>query len=393
MLGTHVHRYIFREILSPTLLCLVIFTMVMVLGRAFKLVDLIIDKGVALSDILVLLGTLLPALFSITLPLAFLMGIMVGLGRMSADSETVALKSAGVGLGAMSVPVFTLAIVFVLLTGATNLWLKPWGSRAFEKKSFEIARQKATIGFQPRIFMKQFNNLVLYANEVNSRAGELTGLFIVEKKPEATSLVFADSGRVLVDEATETLTIRLKDGVIHRQQAQSLDNYQLVHFRSYDIQPDMELSSAPAERTHRKPKELSTMQLWKSTSTDQDQKRAQELQAELHWRLSSSLAPVLFVLFGLPFSLQSNRSGRSSGFVMGLIIFLVYYFVLSTASTLTKDVGTSPWLTYWAVHATLAVMGIIFLRQSSLERPNILVVWVDQAIRTLQKRARKHVNA
>jgi lipopolysaccharide export system permease protein len=69
--------------------------MVMVMGQAYKLVGLIIDKGVSPIDIVILLVTLLPTFFAISLPLAFLMGIMIGLGRMSADSETVALKNPG----------------------------------------------------------------------------------------------------------------------------------------------------------------------------------------------------------------------------------------------------------------------------------------------------------
>ncbi|TNF47993.1 MAG: LptF/LptG family permease, partial [Deltaproteobacteria bacterium] len=81
MFGTQIHRYIIREVLSPTLLCIAIFTMVMVMGQAYKLADLIIDKGVSPIDIVVLLVTLLPTFFSISLPLAFLMGIMIGLGR------------------------------------------------------------------------------------------------------------------------------------------------------------------------------------------------------------------------------------------------------------------------------------------------------------------------
>lgn len=393
MVGSHVNRYILREILSPTLLCLVIFTMVMVLGRAFKLVDLIINKGVAPSDVLILLSTLLPTIFSLTLPLAFLMGIMIGLGRMSADSETVALKSAGVGLAQLSVPTFVLALIFVLLTGVTNIWLKPWGYSAFATKSFEIASKKATVGFQPRVFMKQFNNLILYANDINDRSGQMQGLFIVEKKPESTSLVFADSGNILINEETESVTIRLKEGVIHRQQTQSFDNYQLVHFRNYDIQPEVSLAQSTAERTWQKPKEMTTEALLGNIANEESPDKRQELNAELHLRLASPLAPILFVLFGLPFSLQSHRSGRSSGFVMGLIIFLIYYFLLSSAFTLTKDATLSPWLTFWLGHAVLVAGGIYFLRRSCQERQTFIVYWVDQSLRALQKRVQKNVNS
>lgn len=392
MSGSHINRYIARETLSPTLLCLLVFTLVMVMGRAVKLVDLIISKGVSPADILVLLGTLLPTFFSISMPLAFLMGIMIGFGRLSADSETVALKSAGVGLTKMSLPVVALALVFALLTGATNLWFKPWGYSAFGTKSFEIARQKATIGLQPRVFINQFNNLILYANEIDDRTGLLHGLFIVEQKPQTTSWVFADSGNILSDEASETVTIRLHDGVIHRQKAVSADNYQLIHFRSYDVQPEVNTMSEPAERSLR-PKEMPTATLWDSIETEQDPAKRQELRAELHLRLSSPLAPLLFVLFGLPFSIQSHRSGRSGGFIMGLIIFLGYYFLLSTALTLTKDAAVPPWLTFWLPQFLLGAAGLYFLRQSALERPNPLVSWVDQILYVLKKRIRKHDHA
>ncbi len=392
MFGTQIHRYIIREVLSPTLLCIVIFTMVMAMGQAYKLIGLILDKGVSPIDIMVLLVTLLPTFFSISLPLAFLMGIMIGLGRMSADSETVALKAAGVGLAKLSMPVFALALVFSLLTAATNLWIKPWGHRAFETKSFEIVRQKATIGLQPRIFMNPFNNLTLYANEVKSQANWMEGIVIIDKNSESTSWVFADNGNIISDEATETLTIRLHDGVIHRQPTDSAKSFQLIHFRNYDIQPETSIMNEPATKK-RKTKEEQTEKLWHAISGEEDLSIRRGLQAQLHMRLTSPLAPILFVLFGLPFSMQSHRSGRSGGFVVGLIIFLSYHFLLSAGFTLTKEALTPPWLTLWTPQLILIAMGIYFLHQTSLEKPNLIVTWMDQTLRSLQKRARKNADS
>ena len=392
MLGKQINRYILREVLSPSLLCIAIFTMVMVMGQAYRLADLIIDKGVSPPDILVLLITLLPTFFTITLPLAFLMGIMIGLGRMSADSETVALKAAGIGLARISMPVFVLAIIFAFLTAATNLWVKPWGHRAFEAKSFEIIQQKATIGLQPRIFMNQFNNLTLYANEVESQANRMDGIFIVDKKPESTSWIFADNGNIITDQSTETMTIRLHEGVIHRQQTDSAQNYQLIHFRNYDIQPETSIMSAP-ETKSRKVREEKTGKLWSDISAEKDISKLRRMQAELHLRLTSPLAPILFVLFGLPFSMQSHRSGRSGGFVVGLFIFLSYYFLLSAGLTLTKEALTPPWLTLWLPQLILAAIGIYFLRQTSREKPNPLVSWLDQTLILLQKRVRKNADS
>jgi lipopolysaccharide export system permease protein len=393
MLASQINRYIFREVLAPTLLCIVIFTLVMVMGQSLKLVDLIISKGVSFSDILVLLATLLPTVFSISLPLSFLMGIMIGLGRMSADSETVALKSAGIGLSNIAIPVAALGIIFTLLTGITSLWVKPWGYDIFASKSFEIARQNATVGFQPRIFMKQFNDLVLYANDIEGRSGTMRGLFIVEEQATATAWVFAESGRVYSDAESKTLTLKLQNGVIQRQPLDASDEYQLIHFRNYEIQPRMATPNGAAARRRTRPWELSTAALWQGIDSAQEPLKRRELQAELHQRLTSALAPMIFVLFGLPFSIQSHRSGRSGGFVVGLLFFVAYYFLLSAGFTLTRDAALPPWLSYWLPHLLLAVAGSIFLYQSSLERTNRIVALVDQIIYTLQKKVRKHVDA
>jgi lipopolysaccharide export system permease protein len=384
----HIHRYIIREVISPTLLCIAIFTLVMVMGRAFSLVDLVINHGVSPADILVLLATLLPACLSTSLPLAFLMGIMIGFGRLSADSETVAFKAAGIGLARMARPVILLAVVFAFLSGATDLWVQPWGFRAFAAKSFEIARQKVTIGLQPRVFMNHFKNLVIYPNDIDYRSGQLQGLFIVEKQPGSTSWIFADSAAILSDAESQTVTIRLHDGVIHRQETGADDGFQLIHFSDYDIRPELSANSEAGRRLM-KPKEMPTGKLWSSLNNAADPSNSRKLRAELHARLISPLAPVLFALFGLPFSMQSQRTGRSGGFVMGLVIFICYYFITSTAFSLTRDAAVPPWLTFWLPQLFLAAAGIYFLHRASLENSNLLPGWLDQALYTLKKRTRE----
>jgi lipopolysaccharide export system permease protein len=136
-----------------------------------------------------------------------------------------------------------------------------------------------------------------------------------------------------------------------------------------------------------------TGKLWSNISGEEDLSLRRGMQAELHLRLASPLAPILFVLFGLPFSMQSHRSGRSGGFVVGLIIFLIYYFLLSAGLTLTKEALTPPWLTLWTPQLILIAIGTYFLHQTSREKPNLIVTWMDQILRSLQKRARKNADS
>ena len=396
MPGTRIRKYIIAEVLTPTLLCLLIFTMVMLMGRLMKLVDLVVNKGVSIIDIMVLFGTMLPAFLNITLPLSFLMGIMIGLSRMSADSETIAMKAAGLGLAQMARPVLGLAIIFALLTAIAGLWLKPWGYQAFREQVFAITMQKATIGFQPQVFMKQFDNMVLYANQLDDRSGQMNGLFIVERKPEATMLIFAEQGDIVADETEEVITFRLLDGTIHRQESGDDSTYQLINFRSYDVQPDLtgegEATAGKISRKKR-PKEMSTGQLWRQLDSEKNrlnERKRGAIKAELHTRLASPMAPLIFALFGLPFSIQTHRSGRSGGFVVGLIIYLCYYMLLSLAQTFTADAGVTPWLTFWLPHLLLGMSGLYCLYRSAHEQPSIFVSQVEQAMTSLKNRLDKN---
>lgn len=395
MFGIKLNRYIAREILAPTLLCLLIFTIVLLMGRLVKLVELVVNKGVSLNEIFELFVLMLPAFLYIILPLSFLMGIMIGLSRMSTDNETVALKAAGFGLAKIAQPVIVLALFFSLLTGLSAIFLKPWGYQAFKKQIFEITMQKATIGFQSQVFMKQFSNMVLYADDLDERSGLMTGLFVVEEKSEETMQIFAEKGYIVSDERLKSVTFRLENGTIHRMQKNKDSSFQLIHFRNYDVQPELtesnDFSAMNTER--RRPKEMATIDLWKppelvqQTITPSDR---QSMSAELHTRLTSAIAPLLFALFGLPFSIQSHRSGRSGGFVIGLVIYLIYYLNLSLAQTLTADAGISPVISFWAPHLLLIAIGIYCLYQSSQEAPNRLISWVDSIVVFCQKRLAKN---
>ncbi len=81
MLIFRYHRYLLREIAVPTGLALFIFTFILFMGRILKLAEMVINKGVSLTDIAFLFAFLLPTFLVITLPLAFLLGVLLGFGQ------------------------------------------------------------------------------------------------------------------------------------------------------------------------------------------------------------------------------------------------------------------------------------------------------------------------
>jgi lipopolysaccharide export system permease protein len=263
MSAVRIHRYIAREIAIPTILGLTIFTFVLLMGRILKLVEMVINKGIPVGEVAKLFGYLLPSFLVITIPLAFLLGVMLGFSRLSADSETIAMKASGISLYGMLKPVLALAMLASLTTAYLTLHAGPSGNSAFRTQVFQIAASRASTGFQPRVFNDEFDGLVLYAGDIQERGGTLEGVFISDERVGTTpSIILARTGRVIPDRDALTLTLRLEDGAIHRRPIdKGRDNYQVIDFNTYDINLNLGQQLPDTPQRRKKESELSTSEL------------------------------------------------------------------------------------------------------------------------------------
>jgi lipopolysaccharide export system permease protein len=273
-----------------------------------------------------------------------------------------------------------------------SFWAAPWGKRAFRTTLYDITRKQVSIGLQPQVFMKKFSNLVLYANTLDERSGAMKGIFIVQQEPENPMLIIAESGLVQSDPLQQAVTLQLHNGVIHRQKTGSReDRYQVIGFTTYEISPDLSKSLAGAARPQRlKTNQMAVDELWVMAGAGADLNWV--ARGELHSRLCAPLAPLIFALFALPFSIFSQRSGRSGGFVVGLLIYVIYYFFTSLAETLTVEGHITPLLTFWIPHLLLVIAGGYLLRQGALERPAPLMAWIDRGMFRIRQFRERHAD-
>jgi lipopolysaccharide export system permease protein len=195
MIAFRIQRYLLREIAAPMVMSLVIFTFVLMMGRSQKLMEMVIDKGVPLGQILRLLANLMPAFLVLTIPVALLIGVLLAFGRLSAESELVALKACGVNLPLLMRPVLALAAFACLVTASLTLYIEPAANAAFRRQAFAVASSIATVGILPMTFNDDFSGLVLYAAEVNDKDGQMNNIFIADERPGTLpSTIFASSG-------------------------------------------------------------------------------------------------------------------------------------------------------------------------------------------------------
>src|ERR1700733_4872916 len=118
-------RYICREVASHAILGLAVFTFVFFVPNLVHLMDLIVRHSGGISTVLLLFLCTLPPVLIFTIPMAVLVGVLIGLGRLSSDSEIVALNASGVSLRRLLVPIGLIAVLGALTTLLMTFWLSP----------------------------------------------------------------------------------------------------------------------------------------------------------------------------------------------------------------------------------------------------------------------------
>ena len=391
-----IQRYIIREISIPILLSLLIFTFVLLMGRIPKLTELVISKGVPAQEIFQLFSYLLPTFFSITVPLSFLLGILLAFGRFSADSEFIALKASGISLYSLLRPVLVLALIFTLLTAALTIFVEPASKTAFRNKLFQIATSRASVGIRPGIFNDDFDGLVLYSRSMDERRGIMHGVFISdEREGEVPATIIARQGYFIPNPNNYSLTLRLTDGSIHRRPLKEKKaTYQLIGFSTYDINLNLDGQLTQVQNRHRSRGELSWTELSQAAATTENQRTQLSYSTEKHKRIAVAFAPLVFALVGVPLGLQSNRSGKGAGFALALGISLVYYLLLSISSTLAGKGMLPVAVALWLPNCCFLLGGSFFLYRTAIERPLNLIARPAQlfsAVRAWLKKDKERV--
>jgi len=366
--GKLIHRYILSEITLPFIFGLSLFTFVLLVARILKLIEMVVNRGVPLLNIDKIFSYIMPAFLEVTIPMAMLLAILVAFGRLSADSEMVAMRASGLSLYQLIPPVAIIAVVATGLTAAVSIWARPWGNRELKLALYDLARTRASAGIKPSVFNDDFPGLVIYAESVDARTDRLRHVLIAdERNPHERNTIFARDGTMISDPATRTVTLRLRNGFIHTTGDEKAPEYQ-THFQSYDVNLDLRQAFA-SSRERRDPKEMTLGQLARAIAEKRTTGEfAAPEEVEYHRKFSIPFACIVFALVAVPLGVQPVRSARSRGFTVSLAMIFVYYVLLSTGQAMA-DQGKLPALVgLWIPNLVYATVGIYLFAQAARER-------------------------
>src|SRR6266404_3349752 len=209
-------RYIVREIFRHAFLGLVVFTFVLFVPQLVRLMELLVRHSGSGSQITKLFLYIFPGVLIFTIPMAVLVGVLLGLGRMSADSEIIALTALGISRQRMLVPVAVLALTGAIATGTLTLWLGPAAFRALRGIEATLLASQASFQIQPRVFDERFPKRVLYVNDVSASGTQWHGVFLAEVGDESGSqLTLAEKAIVIAEPKQGKLELHLQGGTTH----------------------------------------------------------------------------------------------------------------------------------------------------------------------------------
>jgi LPS export ABC transporter permease LptG/LPS export ABC transporter permease LptF len=354
-------RYILGEILSHTLIGGVIFTFILFMKELPKILEMMVHNSSTFTSLVEVVLFMMPNFFKVTIPMAVLVGVLLGFSRLAADSEIIAMRASGLGIGYF-VRVASIVAVGGLLLGLVNsLYVAPRANQAFLALEKALASQ-ASYEIQPRVFDEDFRNYVLYVQDVRSGTGAANWrqLFLADvTDPTAPKITTAASATVVSD-STQGLLMRLRDGTEHETIAGQPQQYNVSTFDTTD------LPFAASQQSESHLGRLDTPIYAMPMGELREHIHApdgQRFLIEMYTRFSYPTACLVLMLVGVPLGVTSRRGGKSSAWVFTILLVCLYYLVSTFGVALGQQNRIPAFFAVWSANLIFATGGIFLLWQ------------------------------
>jgi lipopolysaccharide export system permease protein len=355
--------YVTREVTAYTLIGLAAITIVMVARSLVRVLDQLIGAGVIGADLMQVVGLLGAMLAIYALPVSFLFGVLLAIGRMAGDVEITAMRACGIGIRGLLTPIALIGAALSVSTLALCLEFEPAARR-------EMAATVRTMLIRgSAVEAGRFNTVgdrTLYIDE-REGANRLHGILISDRTdPKRPFLVFAESGEMRFDEQRSELQLSLERGDVHIETRENdTDRYQRVGFDRLEYKIDVAEMLNPALPLRAREMPLDELRELVARidagSTEKLREKPTEYATNLERRYALPAAPALFALVGVPLGMQRKRGARSYGVILCALLAFGYYALESFCESLATEKGFPPRLAMWLPNLVFGVAGLALL--------------------------------
>jgi LPS export ABC transporter permease LptF/LPS export ABC transporter permease LptG len=389
-------RYILREVTAHALIGAAIFTFVLFTRDLGRILELVVRASAPLPSVAEIFFFTVPLALSYTLPMSVLVGILIGLSRLAADSEITAMRASGMGVWSFlrSLSIFVLAAW--LMAMFNGLYIAPRAQAALGHLEDRLKGSQVSFEIQPRVFYEGFPKIVLYVQDVKSAQGAAVwkGVFMADLSDATNPKITLAKEGIVISEGQDRLHLHLIDGAEHETDPKDPNHYQISTFQQTDIPIDL-------PSTENKPDESLPADVMDTRALWQRANRADSISARwyliaFHKRFALPTACLVLALVGIPLGLSSKKSGKSGGFVLTILLVFVYYVISLVGVSLARQGRVSPWFGAWLADFVFLALALFLLLRSEkrpFELTSFRAVWKRDAAGTPVAVGRRRENA
>ncbi len=365
-------RQIFKSVLFACVVAVGLFAFILMVGNAVKdLLGYLVAGQLPFDMFAELVLLLIPFVTAYALPIGVLTGVLLVLGRMSADHEVTAIRAAGLSLPWLARPILLLGGLGVILGLAFNFQFLPWARVVYHTELANAVRANPLSFIVPRTFIRDFPGKVLYIGE--RRGNTMKDVWLWELGPQGRvkNFVHADAGSVAFTEATGELTLNLAQGQAEARDQKNPESFQTPP--AYMVFGHLTLALSlrhlfGAAMVHRKlewytwPQLRAELRKWQrpvpGADPHQEALERMKVQMVIQDKFTTAFAAFAFALVGVPLGIRVSRRETSANLGIALAMAMAYYFCTVVIGWLSDRPDLRPDLLLWLPNLLFVAAGL-----------------------------------
>jgi len=354
-------RYILKEVLYHGLIGTSVFTFVIFMREVTRILELVVRNSAPFPSVAELFFLTLPVALKVTIPMGVLVGILLGLSRMAADSEVTAMRASGVSVRTFLKIISMFGVAAWVLALVNTVIIEPRSAAALAGLQNKLASAQISFEVQPRVFYEGFRNHVLYVEDVSSASGAAVWKDVFDadiSTPGAPKITIAKQA-IVSSAGPDTIRLHLMKGETHDASARAPDQYTITTFDETDVAINLPPVPKPAQEAV-PVAQLTTAELFRQ-KYNPNKEFARWYWIEFNRRLALPTACLVLVLIGIPLGLSAKKGGKGAGFVLTIVLVFIYYFLSIIGVSLARGGKISPVLGVWMANLIFALIGTALL--------------------------------
>ncbi|MBI4357698.1 MAG: LptF/LptG family permease [Candidatus Omnitrophica bacterium] len=358
-------RYCLRELTYPFLISLFLVAFIFMAGNLLiSIVDLLVNKGVGIFDVLKLIMLSVPSVLGFIMPTSALASVLLVFGSFAQNNEIIAMKASGIHIFRLFIPVIGVAFLLSLFSLFLIDQIEPRSEYAYRQLIRSLVVKRPAAYLEAGRFIKDFEGYTFWINSI--KGNRLEGVTVFQyQEAKPTRTILAERGEIISAPDQKSFALRLYNGTSDEPNPENPSVLYKLNFKTFllsNIATGKKKGGAG-----KKEKEMTIDELLYQLKYNEEAKRTakkrREIESEIHKKISFSFGTLIFVLVGLPTAIISRRGDIVVSFLVAITVVATYYGLFVWGRIMSIDGYLPPWIALWLPNAILLGIAAFLTRK------------------------------